>query len=65
MPAEPKAQSVDDFGCRTQINYPNLFVLIKNMPLDDMNRYGRVKDLLPAILGVANTKDSLLNAKRK
>ncbi len=54
---------IRDFGCRTQINYPNISILIKNMPLDDMNRYGRIKDLLPAMLGAANAKVSLLNAE--
>ncbi len=45
-----------DFGCRTQINYPNLSVLIKNMPIDDMERYGRIKDILPAMMGTANNR---------
>ncbi len=45
-----------DFGCRTQINYPNLSVLIKNMPIDDMERYGRIKDILPAMIGTVNNR---------
>ncbi|MDH5376852.1 MAG: response regulator [Gammaproteobacteria bacterium] len=45
-----------DFGCRTQINYPNISLLIKNMPLDNMERYGRIKDILPAMLSTANTR---------
>jgi len=45
-----------DFGCRTQINYQNISLLIKNMPLDDMHRYGRIKDLFPAMLSAADTK---------
>lgn len=45
-----------DFGCRTQINYQNISLLIKNMPLDDMDRYGRIKDLFPAMLSAADTK---------
>jgi DNA-binding response OmpR family regulator len=45
-----------DFGCRTQINYPTISLLIKNMPLDDMERYGRLKDFFPAMLSFADTK---------
>jgi len=45
-----------DFGCRTQINYPNISMLIKNMPLDDMERYGRIKDFFPAMLSSADIK---------
>lgn len=47
-----------DFGCRTQINYPNICLLIKNMPLNDMERYGRIKDFFPAMLSAADIKVS-------
>jgi len=50
-----------DFGCRTQINYPNISLLIKNMPLEDMERYGRIKDLMPPILGALDAKIRSLN----
>jgi len=50
-----------DFGCRTQINYQNISLLIKNMPLDDMDRYGRIKDLFPAMLSAADTKINQLD----
>ena len=50
-----------DFGCRTQINYPKISILIKNMPLDDMERYGRIKDVLPAMLSTANVKVNQIN----
>ena len=33
-----------DFGRRTAINYPHVSLLIKNMPLDDPDSYGRIKD---------------------
>ena len=52
-------QDVDrfhDFGKRTQINYPNISLLIKNMPVEDMERYGRIKDLMPPILGAFDAK---------
>jgi DNA-binding response OmpR family regulator len=45
-----------DFGKRTIINYPNLSLLVKNMPLDDMERYGRMKDLLCILLTAVDAK---------
>ena len=52
-----------DFGCRTIINYPSVSLLIKNMPIDDMEHYGRIKDLLPSILGALNGKLFSLNTE--
>lgn len=52
-----------DFGVRTIINYPQISLLVKNMPLDDMERYGRIKDLVPIILSAVNTKISSLNTE--
>ncbi|HAU06034.1 MAG TPA: hypothetical protein DCS78_14275 [Pseudoalteromonas shioyasakiensis] len=45
-----------DFSHRTIINYPKVSMLIKNMPLDDAQLYGRYKDLFPHILEVTNAK---------
>ncbi len=45
-----------DFGCRTVVNYHPVKMLVKNMPLEDMDRYGRLKDLLPVLLSIVNTK---------
>ncbi len=56
---------IHDFGSRTQINYPHISVLIKNMPLDDGERYGRIKDLLPAMLGPADAKISVINEEKR
>ncbi len=50
-----------DFGCRTQINFQSTSLLIKNMPLDDMERYGRIKDILPTMLAAADSKIGQLN----
>lgn len=52
-----------DFGMRTQINYPKISLLIKNMPMDDRERYGRYKDLFPAVLGAMNAKIQSLESK--
>ena len=45
-----------DFGGRTIINYDNLSLLVRNMPLDDMDRYGRLKDFLPMLLAAVDAK---------
>lgn len=45
-----------DFGGRTQFNWPNLCVLVKNMPVKDPEYYGRIKDLLPPLLSSANVR---------
>ncbi len=45
-----------DFGCRTFINYRQVSLLVKNMPLDNMERYGRMKDTIPFILGAVDGK---------
>lgn len=50
-----------DFGCRTQVNYPNISILIKNMPLDDPERYGRYKDIIPAMQSAADAKIRTIN----
>jgi CheY-like chemotaxis protein len=53
-----------DFGCRTQINFPFVSLLIKNMPLDDMERYGRLKDALPFLLSAADSKIRSMNTEQ-
>ena len=46
----------NDFGCRTQINYSRVALLVKNMPLEDQQAYGRYKDFLPTMLGSTDAK---------
>ncbi|MGL1959340.1 MAG: response regulator [Colwellia sp.] len=52
-----------DFGCRTQINYTRVALLIKNMPLQDRNAYGRFKDLFPPVLGAIDAKLATLETE--
>ena len=52
----------NDFGTRTVVNYENISLMIKNMPLEDPDRYGRIKDLIPAILSTANGKIDNINS---
>ena len=58
-----KKDRFHDFGCRTQINFPNISLLIKNMPLGNLAEYGRIKDTFPPILAVYDTKIKALNVE--
>lgn len=58
------AKRFTDFGCRTQINYPQVALLVKNMPLEDRARYGRLKDTLPFVLGATDAKVRVLDAEK-
>lgn len=51
-----KNQRFIDFGCRTQICYSHVALLIKNMPIEDPGTYGRLKDFFPAMLGATDEK---------
>ncbi len=42
------------FEHRTQFNFDRINLLVKNMPIDDENKYGRYKDLLPFFLDATN-----------
>ncbi|MET0356230.1 MAG: response regulator [Cellvibrio sp.] len=45
-----------DFGARTFCNFTLVSLLVKNMPVSDPERYGRIKDSVPWILGVMDGK---------
>ncbi len=49
-----KSERFVDFGKRTQINFSRLSLLLKNMPIDEEEKYGRIKDLMPPILAASN-----------
>ena len=54
----------NDFGCRTQINYSRVALLIKNMPLNNPEAYGRLKDFLPTMLGSTDSKIKALDTEK-
>ena len=56
-------QRFHHFGCRTQINFSHLSILVKNMPIDDMDRYGRLKDLMAPIASSVDSKIQNLNTE--
>jgi len=53
-----------DFGQRTIVNFPLVSLLIRNMPLNDQELYGRLKDLLPILLSAVNVKLGALETKK-
>ncbi|TQV87208.1 response regulator [Aliikangiella coralliicola] len=56
-------ERVTNLGIRTIIRSDNLVLLVKNMPLDDESRYGRLKDHLAVLTDIANGRLSTINAK--
>ncbi len=52
-----------DFGCRTLVNYPQVSLLVKNMPIENRERYGRLKDAIPFVLGATDAKVRMLDAE--
>ena len=50
-----------DFGNRTVINYNRVSILIKNMPVDDAEKYGQIKDNIFALLQGADAKIEALD----
>ncbi len=53
-----------DFGLRTIINYPGIKLLVRNMPLDNMEFYGRIKDILPVLLSAMEKKIHALKTEQ-
>ncbi len=45
-----------DFGCRSIFNEDHISILIKNMPIDDSNRYGAFKDNLCMLIDGAEAR---------
>lgn len=50
-----------DFGERTFCNFKWASILVKNMPLNNPERYGRIKDAVPWVMGATDSKVQLLN----
>lgn len=50
-----------DFGSRTFCNFKRVSLLIKNMPESNPERYGRIKDAVPWVLGAADSKVGALS----
>jgi CheY-like chemotaxis protein len=59
-----RSQRFVDFGARTIVNYQFISLLVRNMPLHDMNRYGRVKDLMPLLLSSVDNRVASIQAEQ-
>lgn len=53
-----------DFGCRTICNYDRVSLLIKNMPLNDPDKYGAIKDNTFYLLQGVNARIHALEDRR-
>ena len=49
-------ERIFSFDNRSQFNFGKINLLIKNMPLEDENKYGRYKDLIPFLLDSSNAR---------
>ena len=58
-------ETIYDFGKRTIINYPGISLLIKNMPLDDAELYGRIKDNLALLVEGASVRIGGIETERR
>lgn len=54
-----------DFGRRTIVNYDRVSLLIKNMPLDDQEKYGAIKDNIFCLAQGLNARIVALEDKHK
>ncbi len=54
-----------DFGCRTIVNYGQVSLLIRDMPVDDERRYGAVKDNTFALLQGVDARLKALDEHHK
>jgi len=52
-----------DFGTRTITKYSRVSLLVKNMPVDNPDRFGRLKDLFPSMLGAADARVKALDTE--
>lgn len=50
-----------DFGSRTVVNYNRVSILIKNMPIENAEKYGQIKDNIFALLQGADAKVEALD----
>ncbi|MDH3355090.1 MAG: response regulator [Chromatiales bacterium] len=53
------------FGKRTIVNYGNHSLLVKNMPVDDENKYGMINDMLGALCNAIYAKLTIFMNERR
>lgn len=52
-----------DFGARTAYSYPGATIIVRNMPRDDPDRYGRMKDNLALLAEGVDARVTALDAE--
>lgn len=50
-----------DFKNRTIVNFEHVSLLVKNMPIDDKEKYGRFRDILATLLTAVNAQINILD----
>lgn len=60
-----EGQRIIDFGARTIFNHSNCSLLIRNMPLHDIDRYGMLRDNLCILLDVVQNRVNSLILEQK
>ena len=58
-----KEGRIIDIGTRTIVNYERISVLIKGMPTDDNDRYGRIKDNVALLVEGADARIKAINVQ--
>ncbi len=56
-------ERIFSFNNRIQVNFANINILVKNMPIDDDNKMGRLRDLIP--IGLEGADNCLLSLALK
>lgn len=54
-----------DFGARSVFNKPLVSILVKNMPINDPLKYGRLKDHFQLIISATDNKLGIINTYKK
>lgn len=60
-----KQKRFNDFDEQSQINYSHVALFVKNMPVHDIESYGRYKDFLPSMLSATNVKIKSFHATQQ
>jgi len=55
------SSKVQNFGHKSYFQHHDVELVIHNMPIEDAEKYGRLKDLLHLIITVINDKNKMLN----
>lgn len=61
MSLRGNSSKIQSFGHKSYFQHHDVELVIHNMPIDDAETYGRLKDLIHLIISVINDKNKILN----